>query len=178
MQAAIERDIIERVLARFTGDTGLVAKVVQWEPTLARTKIHADALIEISGPRKKLRLVAEAKKIDRFETLHQVRAFWPKNETLQLFLTAPYITPKIAERCREIDMYFADMAGNMYLQAPGLHLYVAGRPKPPDLDDAETGRTLHPAGLRIVFALAVYAPEIGEGDTELIVILTVHRAID
>src|SRR5579883_850010 len=143
MQTTTGRDIIERVLTKFTGETGLAANVVEWEPNL-RTKAQIDALIEINGPQKKLRFVTEAKNVDRFAALHQIRAFWPKNETPKLLLAAPYITPKIAERCRELDMYFADTAGNMYVQAPGLHLYVAGKPKPPDINAAETGKTIHP----------------------------------
>lgn len=154
MEKTIARDIVDRALTRIVGETGLKARVVKWEPRLGpQDKIRPDALIEINGQQQKYRFAVEAKNVDRFETLHQIRAFWPKEETPQLLLVAPYITPTIADRCREIEMYFADTAGNMYLRGPGLHVYVVGKTKPPELHVADVGRTINPAGLRVAFAL-------------------------
>lgn len=42
-------------------------------------------------------------------------------------LIAPRITPEIAERCRELDIPFIDTAGNAYLHAPGLLVFVKGQ---------------------------------------------------
>jgi hypothetical protein len=154
MENAFTRDLLDRALTNIAGETGLKAKIVKWEPRLAPpAKIRPDALIEINGQHQKYRFAVEAKNIDRFEMLHQIRAFWPKGQTPQLLLVAPYITPKIAERCREIEMYFADTAGNMYLRGPGLHVYVVGKPKPPELHVTDAGRAINPAGLKVVFAL-------------------------
>lgn len=52
-----------------------------------------------------------------------------------------------------MDLCFADMAGNVHLRAPGLHLYVAGKRKTAHANAANEGRAVTPAGLRIVFAL-------------------------
>ncbi|MGG7379575.1 hypothetical protein ACQ7B2_12735, partial [Escherichia coli] len=82
----------------------------------------------------------EVKNIDRYEMLNQIRAFWPRHATPPLLIAAPYITAHVAERCREMGLFFADAAGNVYLEAPGLHLYVTGRPKPADLKPAERGK--------------------------------------
>jgi hypothetical protein len=154
MENAVTRDIVERTLMKITAETGMRARVIKWGPRLdPQAKIRLDALIEIKGGQQRYRFAAEAKNVDRFEILHQIRAFWPKEEKPRLLLVAPYITPKIAERCREIEMYFADTAGNMYLRGPGLHIYVLGKLKPPELHLAEIGRTINPAGLRVVFAL-------------------------
>lgn len=153
MENTRARQIIDRALAKITGETGLRAKIIKWEPHLDhQARIPVDALIEINGQQQSHRFAVEAKNIDRFETVHQIRTFWPKGKT-PLVLVAPYITPKIAERCREIEMYFADTAGNMYLRGPGLHIYVTGKSKPPELQLADIGRTITPAGLRVVFAL-------------------------
>jgi hypothetical protein len=147
------RQIIDRALTKIAGETGLRAKIIKWEPHLDhQANIPVDALIEINGQQQSYRFAVEAKNIDRFEAVHQIRTFWPKGKT-PLVLAAPYITPKIAERCREIEMYFADTAGNMYLRGPGLYIYVTGKPKPPELQLGDVGRTITAAGLRVVFAL-------------------------
>jgi len=52
-----------------------------------------------------------------------------------------------------MDLFFADAAGNAYLKAPGLHLYITGRRKPVDFTHTEGGKMINPAGLRVVFAL-------------------------
>ena len=52
-----------------------------------------------------------------------------------------------------LDMCFADTAGNAYLHAPGLHVYVTGKPKPPDLKAADRAKAMNAAGLRVVFVL-------------------------
>lgn len=42
-------------------------------------------------------------------------------------LVAPYITPGVAEQCRALDLPFIDTAGNAYLHAPGLLIFVKGQ---------------------------------------------------
>src|SRR6266403_403497 len=61
--------------------------------------------------------------------LQQVRALWPRQAKPALLIAAPYVTAQAAERCRTMDLYFADTAGNVYLRGPGLHLYVTGKRK-------------------------------------------------
>jgi hypothetical protein len=77
----------------------------------------------------------------------------PPNHKQTLLIVAPYISQQLAERCRELDMCFADTAGNAYLHAPGLHVYITGRPKPPELRASDRAKAMNAAGLRVVFAL-------------------------
>ncbi len=147
-----ERQTLERALEALTRETGLAATVVQWETRIGRDN-GQDAIIEVVGPQQTHQFAVQIKnRIDRFETLHQLQAFWPLNARQQLFV-APYITQQLAERCREINICFADTAGNAYLRAPGLHIYVTGRRKPPELEAADENRPVNAAGLRVVFAL-------------------------
>ncbi|MGA2204600.1 MAG: type IV toxin-antitoxin system AbiEi family antitoxin [Halobacteriota archaeon] len=149
-----ERNTIERVLEAIGRETGLTARVLQWQPQLNwHTPARPDALIEIDVRPHAEQFAAEVKNLDRFEILHQLRAFWPRQAKPALLVVAPYITAKVAEQCREMDLYFADTAGNAYIRAPGLHLYVTGKRKPDDLKTAEEGKITNPAGLRVVFAL-------------------------
>lgn len=149
-----ERPTLERVLEAIGQETGLTARVLEWEPQIDwHTPIRPDALVEIHTPEQREKFVVEIKNVDRFETLNQLRALWPRQAKLPLLLAAPYITPQLAERCRDIDLYFADTAGNVYLKARGLHLYVTGRRRPQDLTAADAGRITNPNGIRVVFTL-------------------------
>jgi hypothetical protein len=153
-ETTTERATLEHVLEAIGRETGLTARVLQWQPQLNwHTPVRPDALVEIDAPPHAEQYAVEVKNIDRFEILHQLRAFWPRQAKPALLIAAPYITAQAAERCREMDLYFADTAGNVYLKAPGLHLYVTGKRKPVDLKTAEEGKITNPAGLRVVFAL-------------------------
>ena len=68
-------------------------------------------------------------------------------------LITEHLTPPLASMLREQKQQFADAAGNVYLEAPGLLVYVTGR-KPPlgaMAPHAGKGHTL--TGLKVTFAL-------------------------
>jgi hypothetical protein len=149
-----ERPTLGRALDAIGKETGGVARLLEWEPQLPwHTPVRPDALVEIQTPEHAEKFAAAIKNVDRFETLNQMRALWPRKAKPPLLIVAPYLTPQLAERCREIELYFADTAGNVYLRGPGLHLYVTGRRRPPNLAMAEAGRTTNPTALRVIFAL-------------------------
>jgi hypothetical protein len=149
-----ERPFLERVLEAIGKETGLAARVLEWEPQFHwHTPVRPDALIEIDTPKQPQQFAVEIKNLDRFETLNQLRALWPRQAKPPLIIAAPYITAQLAERCRDMDLYFADTAGNIYLKTPALHLYVTGRQRPADLIHTQAGKLTNPAGLRVVFAL-------------------------
>jgi hypothetical protein len=148
------RITLERVLEAIGRETGITARVLQWHPTLNwHTPIRPDALIEIDAPRQTEQYAVKVKNIDRYKTLNQLRALWPRQAKPALLIAAPYITAQVAERCHEMDLFFADTGGNIYLRALGLHLYVTGKRKPVDFKPTEEGKLTNPAGLRVVFAL-------------------------
>ena len=154
-----ERPVLERVLEAMGKETGLTARVLEWEPKFHwNTPVRPDALVEINAPKQAEQFAIEIKNVDRFETLNQLRALWPRQAKPPLVIAAPYITAQMAERCRDMDLYFADTAGNIYLRAPGLHLYVTGKHRPANLTNAQAGKLTNPAGLRVVFALLCDPP--------------------
>jgi hypothetical protein len=153
-ETTTERLTLERVLEAIGRETGITTRVLEWQPTLNwHTQLRPDALVEFDVLPQPEQYAVEVKNIDRYAMLNQLRAFWPKRAKPALLIAAPYITAQVAERCREMDLFFADTAGNVYLKGPGLYLYVTGRRKPPDFKPAEQGKITNPAGLRAVFAL-------------------------
>jgi hypothetical protein len=53
-----------------------------------------------------------------------------------LLLCAPYISPRVAEMCREQNVGYLDGVGNCWIAAPGLFVHVAGRPNRPTVSKA------------------------------------------
>jgi hypothetical protein len=148
-----EHHTLEQALAAFTRTTGLTATIVAKEPKFAGGP-RPDAVIEVEGPGRRLELVVEIKGIDREIALaaakQQLDAFGKPG-----LLVTPYLTAELATRCREkLDLQFMDTAGNAYLRAPNLYVFVRGE-RPP----GGVGTAVGPRGggtataLRVVFAL-------------------------
>ena len=153
-----ERDrlLLERALQAFQRETGLLAQIQELYPAPTnRDKANQpDALVQIEVPGNKYTLAVEAKRAgaDRFEVINQIRLFWPEERTPELLLVTPYMTPALAERCKEIGLFFLDTAGNMYLRKPGLHLFVTGKRRPLELQHIEETRLNNAAALKLMFA--------------------------
>ena len=153
-QTKTERQLLgdlDRALHALARTTGLEGHVVAVEPQRGKDR-GADALIDIIAGGKKHRYLVEMKaNVDRMTMLGQVKAQLDRLKKPGL-LFAPYITPTIANECRRLNIQFVDAAGNAYLKAPGMHIFVTGeRPAEPKVMGARGGGT--PAALRVVFAL-------------------------
>ena len=144
---------LERALDALKRTTGLEGHVVAREFNVGKDQ-RADALIEIKKDGQLHRFLVEAKtRVDRIAALGHLKA---RHDLLgeRHLLFAPYITTTIAKQCRNLDIAFLDTAGNAYLQAPGLYVFVAGE-KPAGLTAAIMGTggggtaTAH----RVVFVL-------------------------
>src|SRR5262245_54769046 len=48
-----------------------------------------------------------------------------------LLICAPYISPRVADLCREQNVSYLDGVGNCRIAAPGLFVHVSGRPNRP-----------------------------------------------
>jgi len=138
------------ILERATGIKGDIAAV---EPKGIKG-YQPDALLDFHVDGKKHRFAVEVKnRVDRVATLGQIRAQLDQFDQPGL-LFAPYITTRIAKECRQLNIAFLDNAGNAYVHAPNLHIYITGE-RPEDLQIAKKGT--QGAGtataLRVVFAL-------------------------
>jgi hypothetical protein len=133
--------------------TGLEGRLVT-TPVAGQDGRSADALVEIVAEGKRQRYVAALQWVDRFATLGLIKHRLERYNQPGL-LVAPYITPEVAERCRELHLPFIDTVGNVYLRAPGLLVFVKGqRARRADLPRADTRpRTGTATALRVVFAL-------------------------
>ena len=70
-----------------------------------------------------------------------------------VLLVTEYLTPPMAQKLREQKQQFADAAGNVYLEGPGLLVYVTGRKPPNDQLVPHAGKAQTMTGLKVMFAL-------------------------
>lgn len=148
-ESAKSKEILDTALAALNRITGLSA-VVMDQPQSAADR-RADALIKIQTDRGESQFVVEIKPVDRFQTPAQVKTQLARYTELPL-LVAPFISTETARHCRNLHLSFIDTAGNAYLQAPGLFVYVTGQPRPKGEKESRF-RAVGSAGLRVTFAL-------------------------
>lgn len=68
-------------------------------------------------------------------------------------LVAEYIAPPVAQRLRQLNIQFIDTAGNAYIHAPPILIWITGqRPEKP-LANSRVARAFQPGGLKLIFAL-------------------------
>lgn len=70
----------------------------------------------------------------------------------QGMIFADYVNPKIAARLRELDIPFADRAGNIFLNAPPAYLFVIGN-RPRTTQKTKQPKPFHAAALKVLFPL-------------------------
>lgn len=150
---ANEPKIVDEALAAFTRTTGLHAALARYAPERGANR-RPDAAIQIEANGRRLRFFAEVKTVDRAIALagakHQLEPYGKQG-----ILIAPHLTPELATHCRQqLDLNFLDTAGNAYVRAPGLFVFVRGERPPahraPAIGRGGGGTT---TALRVVFAL-------------------------
>ena len=113
---------------------------------------RADAEVRIEYAGRDLVCLAEVKHHLRpatlGATLQQLRALGEKP-----LLLADHVTPPMAERLREQGVWFADAAGNAYIEEAPLLIWVVGRPRVREQVRKPEPRAFQPSGLRVLFVL-------------------------
>ncbi len=130
---------------------GLTAEIDREQPLLGRTR--ADALVRIGyGTHDPALYVVEVK---RWLTPTNVGAVVAHLRTLgpNTLLITDYATPQVAEKLKELDVAFADAAGNAYLRGPNFLIWLTGRRQPDTQKPTRAGRAWQPTGLKLIFAL-------------------------
>lgn len=144
----MEKEILVAALEALARSTGLTALSTE-EPHDGVS--HVDVLITIKTDHGDRCFAAEIKSVDRFQTPGQVKAQLAHRAELPL-LVAPFISRETAEHCRKLHLSFIDTAGNAFLEASGLYVYVTGQPRPKIVEESRF-RAVGAAGLQVTFAL-------------------------
>ena len=153
-----DETILEEAFAALHRTVGLEAQIIK----RCDPHVTGDALIEIKTTAKKYRFLAEVKTVRHFATIGLVKEQLKHlDRGTNPLLVAPYITRALAEHCRALHLPFIDTAGNAYLDAPGLTVYVTGEPRPEVAGHDPRYRAYTTVGMKVVFAL-LCRPELAE----------------
>ena len=68
-------------------------------------------------------------------------------------LVTRYVTPQMADLLKEMDIPFADAAGNAYINEPPLFIFIKGNKPVDKYRERASIRAFQPTGLQVVFAL-------------------------
>ena len=144
-----EHEILDQALAALPRVAGLHGRTMEDRPQPC-----GDAIVEIETARRTYPFVAKIKNVRHFATIGLVKEQLAcAKRGVTPLLVAPYMTRALAERCRELHLPFLDTAGNAYLEAPGLMVYITGEPRPPDIRGDARYRAFTTAGMKIVFVM-------------------------
>jgi hypothetical protein len=148
-----ENEIIDQAIDALRQTTGLDIQVVQYEPIAMQ--VRADAYIKIAHCNTNYEFVVEVKNVDRFATVTQVKH--QLDDFVQRpLLIAPKLTNAAADMCKELGLNFIDLAGNAYINEPGLFIFIKGQKRglyQKNQIIVKGGKALTPTNLRMVFAL-------------------------
>lgn len=102
----------------------------------------------------------------RIKSRDDVRAIVAKSLTADfpILLATTYLTPALADECVEQGLQFVDLAGNLYVRAPGQYILVTGKPANPDIErlasrSGKPATSASASALRMIFVL-LSAPEL------------------
>jgi len=147
-----DKDMLDQAIDALRQTAGLHIKVTKYEAL----KMQADAIIQVEINNKNYEFVLDVKHVDRFTTIGQVKnrleAF-----NLEPLLIAPKLTDAAANNCKELGLNFIDLAGNAYINEPGLFIFIKGQKQElhqnNPMNHFKGGKALTPTNLRMVFAL-------------------------
>ena len=115
-------------------------------------RIQMDASIVFRFGQRKFNYNAEIKSINSISNLGLIKMQFEKSK-MSCLLVAPYITTEMAKYCRELGIQFIDTAGNVYLKAEGLHVFVIGQKRNLENIPSVKNRAATTTGMRVVFLL-------------------------
>ena len=72
---------------------------------------------------------------------------------INVILITRYVTPQLADRLKELKVFFLDTAGNIYINIPEMLLFVKGNKTKMPPPEEKPVRAFQPAGLQLIYAL-------------------------
>jgi hypothetical protein len=152
--------LIRRAIAVLTR---LGLKVVEVRPRRDEPEPHVDAVIRVGrGKDGEDHLVGTVRSVTPQALGVMIARLRQRGKAARqpTLLVADYLTPRVAVRLRALGQSFVDGAGNVYLDAPGLLIYVMGC-KPGQFPAARRPTSASTRnGLKILFALGQEPPPV------------------
>lgn len=155
-----------RAAVRTFGAYGIPAEIKLKPRTPADGRVRADAEFVLVLGGKRQTFLAEAKRWLTPGTLgHVVTRVHDLGKNA--ILVTDYVTPPVAEKLKELDIAFVDVAGNAYLRRPPVMIWVVGRKPVAARQRFRAGRAFQATGLKLVFALLCRPDLVNAGVREI-----------
>lgn len=143
---------------------GIPAEIKPLKPVEGRARADAEFVLVLGGRRQTF--CVEAKRWLTPGTLgHAVTRM--RDLGKNAILVTDYVTPAVAEKLRELDIPFVDVAGNAYLRRPPVMIWVVGRKPVAARPRFRAGRAFQATGLKLVFALLCRPDLVNAGFREI-----------
>lgn len=150
--------LLRQLVNAATGRLSVPLRVIDFRPagrSVASAR-EGKVTLEVNGITQQYTLAARG----RIKSRDDVRAIVAKGATANfpILLATAYLTSALADECVEQGLQFIDLAGNLYVHAPGQYILVTGRPANPDIKRL-VSRSGKPAisasvsALRMIFVL-------------------------
>ena len=148
-QVRTEHEIIRQALDTFHNSTGLIAQELSF---VAKGGLDVpDVVIKVTANREAWQFPAVVKTNISPATIGSIIGRLAPAQPKVLLLTR-YVTPNMAEELRKKGIQFLDTAGNAYLNAPPLFIFVKGNRPAMAIGAEKTKRAFQPSGLQVLFA--------------------------
>ncbi len=144
-----QTELLKRALEKFNKITGIKINLI-CEEYVVTPNLRADAIVHFIEHGIDKEFVVEVK--TKLTTailggaVMQLKRFPQKG-----LIITDYVNPNMAERLREMDIPFIDIAGNAYINEPPVFVYIKGE-RPVETYQKETQtRAFQTAGLKVLF---------------------------
>ena len=140
-----EIELFDQAIEQLKQNTGFTVEIAQLNGQYVDTTGFIDTGVT------QIPVAIEIKKLANVAVSHT--AYQLKQMAEHSLLVTHYINPLMAERLKAMDIWFIDTAGNAYINALPVYVYIKGN-KPPETQTAkQTNRAFTPIGLKIVYTL-------------------------
>ena len=151
-----EADLLDRALAAFHAATDLRIRLDQLEVfrhqrDYARI-VDAVGHLNIDGTDETVVIEIKARLTNPMlgAVAHQLQQLKQNHE--HGLLVTEYVNPIMAERLKELGVFFIDAVGNAYLNLPHVLVYIRGNKPEKQAGTANKTRAFQPTGLKVLFA--------------------------
>ncbi len=141
-----EQKLLEKACTLLQKDTGLRVDIEQFEPVQGADDF---GYLRIDGLKIPLRIEV---KVHPTKAIIGIIAQQFKQYPEKGLLIADYINPVMADRLKELDIWFIDTVGNAYINEAPVLVYVKGNRPEQLIGRTQKRRAFQPTGLKVIFA--------------------------
>ncbi|MDZ7667646.1 MAG: hypothetical protein U5K27_20325 [Desulfotignum sp.] len=146
----MEKKILSQAIESFKEKFGFQVEIVDFQHDNAALRI--DAVIKMTIQKRELTFHAEIKPTVNTSIIGVLMQH--KNDFSQAqLLVSNYINPVMAEKLKENDINFIDTAGNAYINARPVFIFVKGNKAGKSPAAPSKGKAFTKSGLKMIYAL-------------------------